>query len=94
MKTSTLLYGAGTRRRASYTNTLNYPCATTNASSNMSAPICPPGDELFSGAMVAKYNGTSYYDDLTWAAAWLKLATNDSAYLTDAFRSVFLCILM
>ena len=36
MKTSTLLYGAGTRRRASYTNTLNYPCATTNASSNMS----------------------------------------------------------
>ena len=48
-----------------------------------------PGDELFEGAMVVSHKSTSYYDDLTWAAAWLNLATNDFAYFNDAFRLVF-----
>lgn len=95
MNMSTLLYEAGKQRRGSYTYALNYPCAT-NASSfedQTSGPQCVPGDELFQGAMVATYNSTSYFDDLTWAAAWLNLATNDSAYLTDAYRLAFCAIL-
>ena len=91
MNISTLLYSAGTRRRGIYTFGLNYPCATNTASSNVvqtAKPECRPGDELFQGAMVASYNSTSYNDDLTWAAAWLNLATQDPAYLSDAYRSV------
>ncbi|MDT8718333.1 glycoside hydrolase family 9 protein [Clostridium sp. 19966] len=30
------------------------------------------------------YNSSSFYDDLSWAAVWLYLATNDSAYLNKA----------
>ena len=95
MNMSTLLYAAGVSRRGSYTFTLDYPCATNTASSNVvqaAKPVCPPGDEMFLGAMVATYNSTSYYDDLTWAAAWLNLATEDPAYLSDAYRSVFCAI--
>ena len=88
MNLSTLLYGAGVARRGSYTFGLDYPCATNTASSNVvqaSKPVCVPGDEFFKGAMVATYNSTSYYDDLTWAAAWLSQATQDPAYLNDAY---------
>ena len=91
MNLSTLLYAAAVRRRGAYTNKLNYPCATNTASSNVvqtAKPECVPGDELFSGAMVATFNSTSYNDDLTWAAAWLNMATSDPAYLNDAYRSV------
>lgn len=89
MNMSTLLYEAGKQRRGPYTYGLNYPCATTNASVvQASGPQCVPGDELFQGAVVATYNSTSYLDDLTWAAAWLNVATDDPAFLNDAFRLV------
>ena len=91
MNKSTLLYAAGIPRRAAYTHLSNYPCATNTASNSVvqaAKPVCLPGDEVFRGAMVATYNSTSIYDDLTWAAAWLNLATKDPAYLADAYRSV------
>ena len=91
MNMSTLLYDAGTRRRGSYTKNYIYPCATNLASSNVvqrAVPECRPGDELFRGAMFATFNSTSWTDDLTWAAAWLNVATGDPAYLNDAYRSV------
>ena len=89
MNMSTLLYAAGVSRRGVYTSKLDYPCATNTASSNVvqaAKPVCLPGDEMFQGAMVATYNSTSHYDDLTWAAAWLNQATQDPAYLNDAYR--------
>ena len=32
------------------------------------------------------YNSTSYYDDLAWAALWLKRATGRQKYLDDAIK--------
>ena len=89
MTASTQIYAAGARNRATYTNFFNYPCAEDVDSTNVvSTPQakCKPADELFSGAMLGTFNSTSYYDDLTWAAAWLNMATGDSAYLSDAYR--------
>ena len=91
MEYSTLMYAAGARNRATYTYSFNYPCAEDVDSTNVvSAPqaTCLPADELFQGAMIGTYNSTSYLDDLTWAAAWLNMATGDEAYLTDAYRCV------
>lgn len=91
MNVSTLLYAAGTRRRGVYTKGHIYPCATNEANTNVvqtAVPECLPGDELFRGAMFATFNSTSWADDLTWAAAWLNVATGDPAYLNDAYRSV------
>ncbi len=31
-----------------------------------------------------RYNSTTYYDDLMWAATWMYQATRQPAYLTDA----------
>ncbi|KAL3150937.1 hypothetical protein ABBQ32_000684 [Trebouxia sp. C0010 RCD-2024] len=89
MNVSTLLYDAGTRRRGSYTRGHIYPCATNLASTSVvqtAVPECLPGDEFFKGAMLATFNSTSWADDLTWAAAWLNVATGDPAYLSDAYR--------
>ncbi|KAK9828913.1 hypothetical protein WJX72_002766 [[Myrmecia] bisecta] len=84
------LYGAGTRHRAKYTGQYIYNCAPPAAGSTiLNKPVdnsCPPPDEVFRGAMVFQYNSTSYRDDLAWAASWLYKATNDKAYLTDAYR--------
>ena len=41
--------------------------------------------QVFNGSMVYWYNSTSYYDDLTWAAAWLWKATGDPGYYSDAW---------
>ena len=89
MNYSTLVYDAGQRNRATYTNGLIYPCATNEDNSNVvqtATPTCLPGDEMYQGAMVATFNSTSYLDDLAWAAAWLNMATGDPAYLNDAYR--------
>ena len=84
---SALLYNAGKRRRGVYTKKLQYRCVTKQASIVQTAvPECVPGDELFRGALLATYNSTSWADDLTWAAAWLNIATGDPAYLRDAYR--------
>lgn len=91
MQYSTLMYAAGARNRATYTYSFNYPCAEDVDSTNVvqgPQAKCLPADELFQGAMIGTYNSTSYLDDLTWAAAWLNLATGDEAYLTDAYRCV------
>ena len=31
-----------------------------------------------------RYNSTSYYDDMTWAASWMYQATGQATYLNDA----------
>ncbi len=31
-----------------------------------------------------RYNSTSYYDDMTWAASWMYQATGQATYLSDA----------
>jgi Glycosyl hydrolase family 9 len=31
-----------------------------------------------------RYNSTSYYDDMTWAATWMYQATKQPTYLNDA----------
>ncbi|KAL3140940.1 hypothetical protein ABBQ32_005469 [Trebouxia sp. C0010 RCD-2024] len=85
-KVSALLYDAGKRRRGVYTKGFQYPCVTNQAHAQAELPECVPGDELFQGAMLATYNSTSWADDLTWAAAWLNIATGNPAYLTDAYR--------
>lgn len=36
--------------------------------------------------LTARYNSTSYYDDLTWAATWLYSATGQIQYLSDAYN--------
>ena len=89
MNYSTLVYAAGARNRATYTSGFLYPCAEDADSGDVvtqGTPECLPGDELFDGAMLATYNSTSYLDDLTWAAAWLNMATGDPAYQDDAYR--------
>ena len=95
MNYSTLVYAAGARNRAAYTSQFIYPCAADVDSTDVittGTPECLPGDELYEGAMLATYNSTSYLDDLTWAAAWLNMATGDSAYLDDAYRYTPLCL--
>lgn len=89
MQYSTQIYAAGARNRATYTHANNYPCAEDIDSTNVvqgPQAKCAPADEVFSGAMIGTYNSTSLLDDLTWAAAWLNLATADPAYLADAYR--------
>ena len=89
MNYSTLVYAAGARNRQGYTAEFLYPCAEDADSTDVvktGTPKCLPGDEMFSGAMIATYNSTSYLDDLTWAAAWLNMATGDPAYRDDAYR--------
>lgn len=91
MAAATTMYAAGARNRATYTYAFNYPCAEDIDSTNVvqgPQAKCLPADELFQGAMLGTYNSTSYRDDLTWAAAWLNMATGDPAYLTDAYRQV------
>lgn len=46
--------------------------------------VCVTSLQYFNGSMVGFYNSTSYFDDLTWAAAWLYKATRDPGYLSDA----------
>jgi Glycosyl hydrolase family 9 len=33
-----------------------------------------------------RYNSTSYYDDMTWAATWMYQATRQATYLNDAIQ--------
>ena len=46
--------------------------------------LCTPQEANLNGSAVAQYNGTTYYDALMWAAAWMFKATGDSTYLTDS----------
>jgi len=83
------LYGAATRHTGRYTKNFRYKCAPADPNSQVRAPpstLCPPADQVFRGAAVAQYNSTSYRDDLTWAAAWMYRATQDRAYLDDAYK--------
>ena len=45
-----------------------------------------PASDAFPGRLSARYNSTSYYDDLTWAATWLYSATGQIQYLSDAYN--------
>ena len=45
---------------------------------------CIPASVQLNGSAVALYNGTTYYDCLLWAAAWMYKATGDGGYLDDA----------
>lgn len=45
---------------------------------------CVPASVQLNGSAVPLYNGTTYYDCLLWAAAWMYKATGDGAYLNDA----------
>jgi endoglucanase len=83
------LYGAATRHTGRYTKNFLYKCAPVDPNSQVRAPpstLCPPADQVFRGAAVAQYNSTSYRDDLAWAAAWMYRATQDRAYLDDAYK--------
>ena len=46
--------------------------------------LCTAQEANLNGSAVALYNGTTYYDALMWAAAWMFKATGDSTYLTDS----------
>ena len=46
--------------------------------------LCTAQEANLNGSAVAQYNGTTYYDALLWAAAWMFKATGDSTYLTDS----------
>ncbi len=46
--------------------------------------LCTAQEANLNGSAVGQYNGTTYYDALLWAAAWMFKATGDSTYLTDS----------
>ncbi len=44
---------------------------------------CVPASVQLNGSAVPLYNGSTYYDCLLWAAAWMYRATGDGGYLDD-----------